>query len=72
MQEDLSGLASELRKETCPRRVIDGAWRRIAAETPVPRRLRYAIPRRSQPRRSCAACSFGHGWRTGTPGGNPN
>ena len=44
MQEDLSGLASELRKETCPRRVIDGAWRRIAAETPVPRRLRYAIP----------------------------
>ena len=44
MQEDLPGLTRELRKETCPRRVIDGAWRRIAAETPPPRRLRYAIP----------------------------
>ena len=44
MQEDLPGLARELRKETCPRRVIDEAWRRIAAETPQPRRLRYAIP----------------------------
>jgi len=43
MQEDLPGLARELRKETCPQRVIDGALRRIAAETPPPRRLRYAI-----------------------------
>ena len=42
MQEDLPGLARELRKETCPRRVIDQAWRRIAAETPQPRRLHYA------------------------------
>jgi hypothetical protein len=43
MQEDLTGLARELRKETCPRRVIDNAIRRIAAERPQPRRLRYAI-----------------------------
>ena len=44
MQEGLPGLASELRKETCPRRVLDAAARRIAAETPPPRRLRYALP----------------------------
>lgn len=44
MQEDLPGLAHELRQETCPRRVIDEAVRRIAAETPPPSRLRYAIP----------------------------
>ena len=43
MQEDLPGLARELRKETCPPRVIEEAWRRIAAETPQPGRLRYAI-----------------------------
>jgi len=43
MQEDLPGLARELRKETCPRRVIDGARRRIAAETPPRARLGYAI-----------------------------
>jgi len=44
MQEDLPGLARELRKETCPRRVIDEAVRRISAETPPRRRLRFAIP----------------------------
>ena len=44
MQEDLKGLANELRKETCPQQVIDEALRRIAAETPKPSRLRYAIP----------------------------
>ena len=48
MQEDLPpGLAREvheLRKETCPQRVIDETLRRIAAETPPRRRLRYAIP----------------------------
>lgn len=44
MQEDLPRLARELRKETCPRRVIDGALRRIADETPRPTWLRYAIP----------------------------
>jgi len=44
MQEDLKRLARELRQETCPRRVIDEVRRRIAAETPLPRRLRYAIP----------------------------
>jgi hypothetical protein len=44
MQEDLPRLARELRKETCPRRVIDEALRRIAAETPPPRRPRYIMP----------------------------
>jgi len=44
MQEDLSELAHELRKETCPQRVIDKAWRSIGAETPRPSWLRYAIP----------------------------
>jgi hypothetical protein len=44
MQEDLRRLARELGKETCPRRVIDETVRRIAAETPPPSRLRYAIP----------------------------
>ena len=44
MQKDVTRLARELRKETCPRRVIDEATRRIAAETPSPSRLRYALP----------------------------
>jgi hypothetical protein len=44
MPEDLPGLARELRKETCPRRVIDAARRSIAAETPAPRPLRYVFP----------------------------
>jgi len=44
MQEDLPRLARELRKETCPPRVINQVVRRIAAETPPPSRLRYAIP----------------------------
>ena len=44
MQEDLSRLARKLRKETCPRRVIDGALHRIAAETPQPTWLSYTIP----------------------------
>jgi hypothetical protein len=44
MQEGLPRLARELRKETCPQHVIDEVLGRIAAETPPPRRLRYAIP----------------------------
>jgi hypothetical protein len=44
MQEDLRQLARELRKETCPRRVIDMAVRTIAAEAPAPSRLHYAFP----------------------------
>jgi hypothetical protein len=44
MQEDLPGLVRELRKETCPQRVIDEVSRRIAVETPPPRRLRLVIP----------------------------
>ena len=44
MQEDLPRLARELRKETCPRRVIAEAVRRIAVEAPSPSGLRYALP----------------------------
>ncbi len=44
MQEDLPEIARELRKETCPQRVIDAVSQRIAAETPRSNRLRYAIP----------------------------
>jgi hypothetical protein len=48
MQEDLhSRLARELRKETCPQRVIDEARRKIAAETArgdARPTLRYVIP----------------------------
>ena len=44
MQEDLPRLARKLRNERCPRRVIDAAVRRIAAETPPPSRLHYAVP----------------------------
>jgi len=48
MQEDLPpGLERELhelRKESCPQRVIDEVRRRIADETPAPKRLRYVMP----------------------------
>ena len=48
MQEDfppgLERELRELRKETCPRRVIDEALHKIAAETPAPGRLRFVIP----------------------------
>jgi hypothetical protein len=43
MQEDLKQLARELRQETCPRRVIDEATRKIAIETAPPSRLRSAL-----------------------------
>ena len=43
MDEDLSKLARELRKETCPQRVLDEVNRRIAAQTPTPNRFRFAI-----------------------------
>ena len=43
MPEDLPRIASELRQETCPRRVIDEVMRRIAAETPRPGRVRYGV-----------------------------
>ena len=41
MDEDLQQLARELRKETCPQRVLDEVARRISAQTPP--RFRYAI-----------------------------
>jgi hypothetical protein len=41
MDEDLQQLAHELRKETCPQRVLDNVSRRISAQTPG--RFRYAI-----------------------------
>jgi hypothetical protein len=43
MDEDLQELARELRKETCPQRVLDEVARRISAQTPAPNRFRYEI-----------------------------
>lgn len=43
MHEDLQQLARELRKETCPQRVLDDVARRISAQTPPPNRFRYRI-----------------------------
>ncbi len=44
MPRDLSRLANELKKETCPRRVLDTVRHRIAAQKSPPGRLRLAIP----------------------------
>jgi len=43
MDEDLQQLARELRKETCPQRVLDEVARRISAQRPPPNRFRYRI-----------------------------
>jgi hypothetical protein len=43
MQKNLLQLASELRKETCPQRVLDEVARRISAQAPQSNRLRYRI-----------------------------
>ena len=43
MDEDLQQLARELRKETCPQRVLDEVARRISAQAPPPNRFRYGI-----------------------------
>jgi len=43
MHEDLQQLARELRKETCPQRVLDEVARRVSAQAPPPNRLRYGI-----------------------------
>jgi hypothetical protein len=43
MDEDLQQLARELRKETCPERVLDEVARRISAQRPPPNRFRYRI-----------------------------
>ena len=43
MHEDLQQLARELRKETCPQRVLDEVARRISTQTPPPNRFRYGI-----------------------------
>jgi hypothetical protein len=43
MDEDLQQLARELRKETCPQRVVDEVARRILEQTPPPNRFRYRI-----------------------------
>jgi len=40
---DLQQLARELRKETCPQRVVDEVARRISAQTPPPNRFHYRI-----------------------------
>jgi anti-sigma factor RsiW len=44
MQEDLSRLTNELRKETCPQRVNDEVQRRIAARGVASGWLRRAMP----------------------------
>ena len=44
MQRDVSGLVRELKKETCPQRVLDEVGRRIATKGSSPRRWRLAIP----------------------------
>ena len=44
MQPDLPRLIRALKKETCPPRVLDEVQRRLAAERPSLRRLRFAIP----------------------------
>lgn len=43
MQKDLSQLTRELRKETCPRRVLDEVERQIAQKKSAPLRLRLAL-----------------------------
>jgi hypothetical protein len=43
MDEDLQQLARELRKETCPQRVVDEVARRISGQTPPPNRFNYRI-----------------------------
>jgi hypothetical protein len=44
MQEDLSRLTNELRKETCPQRVGEEVQRRIAARGPASGWWRQAMP----------------------------
>ena len=43
MQQDLSRITSELRKETCPRRVLDEVERKISQQKSAPTRLRLAL-----------------------------
>jgi len=43
MHEDLQQLARELKKETCPQRVLDEVARRISAQATQPNRFRYGI-----------------------------
>ena len=43
MQQDLSRIATELRKETCPRRVLDEVERQISQQKSAPTRLRLAL-----------------------------
>jgi hypothetical protein len=44
MDENLPRLGRELRKETCPQRVLDEVARRIAAQATAPSRFRSAVP----------------------------
>ena len=44
MPRNISRLAEELKKETCPRRVLDEVRHRIASQKSPPGRLRLAIP----------------------------
>lgn len=65
MQEDLSKITSELRKETCPRRVLNKVRGQISAQEASRGRLRYAIALAT----ACAVvvCCFTIWlWHTGT------
>jgi hypothetical protein len=44
MDENLPRLVSELRKETCPQRVLEEVARCISAQTSPPSRFRYGVP----------------------------
>jgi type II secretory pathway component PulM len=43
MDENLQRLARELRRETCPQRVLDAVARRLSAQGPAPGRVRFGI-----------------------------
>jgi hypothetical protein len=44
MPQDLSPLTRALRKETCPKRVLDEVGQRISTHHPSPGRWRFALP----------------------------
>lgn len=68
MHEDLQQLARELRKETCPQRVLDEVARRISAQAPRPNPFRYAIATAFAA--AVVLCGLGL-WRWHTGGGSP-
>jgi len=68
MHEDLQELARELRKETCPQRVLDEVARRISAQAPPPSPFRYRIA--AALAASIMLCGIAL-WRWSVGGGSP-